>query len=139
MGDYTGVRFTAVLNELGVSVATRLGHPEYLDWLEVMAALPDLDAHRWVALDRCNFIPRGVMSYMPDDWQNENEVVDGRWHVCCSLKNYKGEIAVFLDEVLPQLIREPCEVEVLFEGDRNDCGRRGRGPTTTTTIEPRED
>tara|TARA_Y100000310_G_scaffold230562_1_gene233005 strand:- start:1354 stop:1770 length:417 start_codon:yes stop_codon:yes gene_type:complete len=138
MGDYTGVRFTAVLNDLGFRVAGAMGPPRHASWVDLARDIPELAIPRWASMGRAGFIPRGIMSYMPDDWQNENEVVNGRWHVCCSLKNYKGEIAVFLDEVLPQLIREPCEVEVLFEGDRNDCGRRGRGPTTTT-IEPRED
>jgi len=137
MGDYTGVRFTAKLNELGARVADRLDKDPWPSWSDIAADTPELEIPQWSKIGRRDFIPRGAVCYMPPEWgDNTRKVVDGVWDVVCSLKNYGDEIDVFLEEVLPQLITEPCTVEVLYERDRADRG--GKGPHLVT-VAPREE
>ena len=122
MGDYTGLRFDAKLNNLGMQIIGKLlygGNPDpgrNCDWQYIA----DLwNQHEWLVewatKDRSNFIPFGAMSYMPDDWIQEAMLADNVWHVCCSLKNYNGEIEQFLMTVLPHLIAEPVNAETLYE------------------------
>ena len=52
---------------------------------------------------RSSFIPNGHVCYMPEDWQNINNIELGdTWNFCCSLKNYNGTIQKFID-LLPEI------------------------------------
>lgn len=128
MGDYTGLRFRAVVNEMGHAAAAILTDRSLHDapgtvngpydaWALVAELIPGMKLDTWLKVDRRSFIPCGAVCYMPDDWVHTNELVDGEWRVSCSLKDYEGEIEVFLKNVLPQMIARPCAYEKLFEYD----------------------
>lgn len=100
MGMYTGLRVKAYIK------------PEFA---EMVSAIVNRDAE-WKDFDypfleefkvfsRARFIPFGAMSYMPEDWYNDNgfDIEQGVWNFACSLKNYEGEIDKFLEDVLPNI------------------------------------
>lgn len=65
---------------------------------------------------RSSFIPNGQVCYMPDDWQNENNIELGdTWNFSCSLKNYNGTIQKFID-LLPEIALS-WRLEELYEED----------------------
>lgn len=70
-------------------------------------------AQKWATVWRCDFIPWGSIRYL--DWVHEAKLVGNVWNVCCSLKNYEGEIEEFLANVLPHFLQEPCICEIRFE------------------------
>ena len=116
MGMYTGLRFKAKLKPLVADSFTMLyGIREGSSfWDNLSRIIPISD--KWLSVGRKDFIPFGALSYMPSDWDETPTGIDGNtWKVCCSLKNYEGEIEVFLSEVLPYLVSEPCRTEVLYE------------------------
>ena len=116
MGMYTGLRFKAKLKPLVADSFTMLyGIREGSSfWDNLSRIIPISD--KWLSVGRKDFIPFGALSCMPSDWDETPTGIDGEtWKVCCSLKNYEGEIRVFLSEVLPYLISEPCRTEVLYE------------------------
>ena len=116
MGMYTGLRFKAKLKPLVADSFTMLyGIREGSSfWDNLSRIIPISD--KWLSVGRKDFIPFGALSYMPSDWDETPTGIDGEtWKVCCSLKNYEGEIGVFLSDVLPYLISEPCRTEVLYE------------------------
>ena len=122
MGMYTGLRFKVTLNDEGLSVVKSLNSaPAWTGrrWFHVLKEhnhLPWL--RRWAFVGRADCVPFGIVLYMPDDWEDNACDLDGRvWNVCCSLKNYEGEIQQFLEDVLPYMVSEPCEAEVLYEED----------------------
>jgi hypothetical protein len=121
MGMYTGIRFEARLRADALPIVTALyevgGNVSRWGAVAEQHPLPWLQA--WARVGRCDFIPFGALAYMPADWKETNldPPVDGVWRVCCSLKNYQGEIGIFLDAVLPHLIAESCTCEVLYEED----------------------
>lgn len=116
MGMYTGLRFEAKLKPI-VADAMRLLYKESSSdglWADLSRIIPISDC--WLMTGRKNLIPFGALSYMPSNWDKTPTGIDGEtWKVCCSLKNYEGEIEVFLSDVLPYLISEPCRTEVLYE------------------------
>ena len=70
----------------------------------------------WMEDTRTNLIPYGHLVYMPDNWEHANHVdEEGRWHVCCSLKNSTDTIGKFLEHVLPKMISEKCVAESMYE------------------------
>lgn len=116
MGMYTGLRFEAKLKPIVADAIKLLYKEDGSDdfWWGLSRIIPISD--RWLKIDRRDFIPFGALSYMPSDWDETPTGIEGEtWKVCCSLKNYLGEIEFFLSEVLPHLISEPCRTEVLYE------------------------
>lgn len=113
---YTGLRFEAKLKPI-VADAMRLLYKESSSdgfWGGLSRIIPISD--RWLSVWRKDFIPFGALSSMPSDWDDTPTGIYGEtWKVCCSIKNYEGEIWVFLSDVLPYLISEPCRTEVLYE------------------------
>lgn len=78
--------------------------------------------HEFSRIARSTFIPFGGIFYLPDEWEAAKKLADekplsdgGTWTVVCSLKNYKGEIEYFLENVLPEMISEPVIVEYRYE------------------------
>ena len=116
MGMYTGVRFQAKLKPIVAGAMKLCYDSKVLDqfWDTLSKIIPIDD--NWLKAGRRDFIPFGALSYMPDHWDKSPTGLSGEgWNVCCSLKNYEGEIDTFLSKVLPYLISEPCEVEYLYE------------------------
>ena len=116
MGMYTGVRFQAKLKPIVAGAMKLCYDSKVLDqfWDTLSKIIPIDDD--WLKTGRRDFIPFGALSYMPDHWDKSPTGLSGEdWNVCCSLKNYEGEIDTFLSKVLPYLISEPCEVEYLYE------------------------
>lgn len=116
MGMYTGVRFQAKLKPIVAGAIKLCYDSKVLDqfWDTLSKIIPIDDD--WLKTGRKHFIPFGALSYMPDHWDKSPTGLSGEdWNVCCSLKNYEGEIDTFLSKVLPYLISEPCEVEYLYE------------------------
>lgn len=114
MGMYTGLRFKADLKPI-VADAMRLAKEGDDFWISMSRIIPI--SSDWLNTPRCNFIPFGVVNSMPDDWEEPETYYPSEniWGVCCSLKNYEGEIQLFLREILPYLISEPCRVEYRYE------------------------
>jgi hypothetical protein len=120
-------------NHRGMTINTEAGRIS--PWANVAQEFSNLPwVREWADVGRCNFIPYGALSYMAEDWVKEANLketlgphTDGawgreravgyRWKVCCSLKNYEGEIEHFLRRVMPHLIAEKVTVETLFEYD----------------------
>jgi len=151
MGDYTGLRFGAKLNDQAVEMIRRM-HEIHFDfdpnaphdtWERMAELYPLPEFQLWSRYDRHSFIPYGSLAYMPDDWYEQigappgdhgdarlmsKLTEDNTWLVTCSLKNHMQTIEVFLQVVLPILLREPCAAEVLFESDQQP---------TIVMVEPR--
>ena len=91
MGMYTGLRFKAELKPL-VADAMRLVSESDDFWEALSRIIPISD--RWLNVGRRSFIPFGSVNYMPDDWDEKKSPypVGNIWDICCSLKNYEGEI-----------------------------------------------
>jgi hypothetical protein len=116
MGMYTGLKFEAKLKPIVADAMNLVYSKESSDgfWGSLSRIIPVSD--EWLVTDRRDFIPFGALSYMPSEWDDVPTGIEGdTWRVCCSLKNYQGEIGQFLAEVLPYLISEPCRAEVLYE------------------------
>ena len=114
MGMYTGLRFKAELKPI-VADAMRLVEGGDDFWESLSRIIPI--ANDWLNTPRRNFIPFGVVNSMPYDWKETDKYFpsENTWDICCSLKNYDGEIQLFLREVLPYLISELCRVEYRYE------------------------
>lgn len=127
MGMYTGIYFSAKLKPLAaVAIKNALRESDMSEdifdfWRAVSAIFPI--QNDWMTVGRRDFIPFGALSYMPDEWSEikagEGICNDNIWNVCCSLKNYNGEIEHFLDGVLPFLIEEVCEVTYYYEEEES--------------------
>ena len=136
MGDYTGLRFTAPLNELGRQAAnlmtktsipldehrlsawaSRTGWP---DWELVQSTIPKLNLHEFLKYPRNYFVPRGGLQGQPQDWvwTNKYDPDAGIWTVCCSFKDTpEQEMAhCFIYSVLKFLVSEGVYVEVRSPG-----------------------
>ncbi len=118
MGMYTGLRFKAKLKPFVADTLSKFYNDEDCQdfWGAVSGIIPI--SSDWLNTSRKNFIPFGAIAYLPDDWDEESSAAGLRgveWHVCCSLKNYEGEIELFIRKVLPYLIEDMCRVEYRYE------------------------
>lgn len=115
---YTGLRFEAKLKPFVADAMSLIISDDnrYSEFWSSLAGIISIDPN-WLKVGRRDFIPYGGLSYMPDDWNWSNDIgyATQKWSVCCSLKNYEGEIETFLELVMPFLIEDYCEVEVLYE------------------------
>lgn len=132
MGMYTGLRCKVIIK------------PEYRDELEAMHKLnyewtrSNIDFIReYGDYSRADFIPRGMLSYMPDsweitpkkedgseDWNNAKDAdgfeisfdkITGLWSFQCSLKNYDDTIEYFIDKVLSEIAESVKHLEYYYE------------------------
>jgi len=124
MGMYTGLRGTITFKP---DVANVLRERGDWNWEELAYHLNSDAVKDFANKNRCNFIPKGALSYMPSDW---DEVVnkwidDTTYSFACSLKNYEEEIATFIG-ILPE-IADYWELEELYEeADCPDIHRSGQ-------------
>ena len=124
MGEYYGVRFKAKLNTRGLEIVKLLEETksEEVDpWKYVVThALSPIDLHGFQNLDRSMFIPFGYPQDMPPDWKPSAKLRMMRnrgewtWEVCCALKT-EPTLWHFLQFALPQIIAEPCVVQLFHE------------------------
>lgn len=113
MGMYTGLRGKITLNEEYAPKIKQAMEADIADFWDTV--LPE--GHPFLREGRRNQIPFGAVCYMPEDWGDGYAELDGnQWAICCSLKNYEGEIAIFINLVLP-LIAERWDLESLYEED----------------------
>ena len=124
MGMYTGLRFKGIVKPEYRNMIVEI-MKEYTDegWEKFVGEFPFLT--EFASLSRCNMIPWGSLCYMPDSWEDDSIQTEGfkrhfdpetgYWSFQCSLKNYSGEIACFLNEVVPVIIEESQHIEYLYE------------------------
>ena len=120
MGMYTGLKGSFVVKEelRGKFLAMLNGYYNadrysFSSWYQV------LGDHPWLQVRRNEFIPFGALSYMPEAWDDvdrEYNFTTGEFKFACSLKNYEGEIGIFLTTVLPE-IADTWYLEELYEED----------------------
>lgn len=118
MGMYTGIRFKGYIK------------PEFREKFEAIAIDGEWENSEYELFKtfgrnrRSSFIPMGALSYMPDEWE-ENEIATdgferawvkdtGYWVFQCSLKNYENEIEQWL-EMLPYFIEKIVHLEYFYE------------------------
>ena len=122
MGMYTGLRVKVTVKEEYRKMLRAINGGE--EWLQFSCEYPFLAGY--AALGRSEFIPNGMISYMPDSWETDDyrategfetgiDMRTGRWTFQCSLKNYENEIEKFLDEVLPNIITSSEHIEYFYE------------------------
>lgn len=114
MGMYTGLKVTAKIKQEFIEELRKVlsSDIDYV-WKNVdLERFPFVE--KFANLYRSDCIPFGAVSYMPSEWENENTLEEGVWEFCCSLKNYEGEIEIFLKEVLVEIC-EWAKIERLYE------------------------
>ena len=114
MGMYTGLKVTAKIKKEFVEELNKVlsSDMDYV-WKSVDSKrFPFVE--KYANLSRSRDIPFGNVCYMPDDWENKNSFENGVWKFCCALKNYEGEIEIFLKEVLVEIC-EWAKIEKLYE------------------------
>lgn len=131
MGMYTGLRFKAVIkHEFSQMIKTMM--EECLDWLELYEIYPQYSfLKEFGEYSRSSFIPYGMLSYMPDEWEtdekdwklrkptdgfdkNYNELLR-LWSFQCSLKNYNSNIEQFFKIIVPQIVETSLHIEYYYE------------------------
>lgn len=126
MGMYTGLRLRAIVKpEYRTMVNGVMDQAdEARDWFDFIEEFPFME--QFSSLGRNMFIPFGGLSYMPDEWDDDNYVAagvfrrqfneeTGFWAFNCSLKNYDSEIQVFLETVANVILESSEHIEVLYE------------------------
>ena len=119
MGMYTGIRFKGYVKE------------EFRNDFEDIAINGNweessiLKFQEFGEIGRSGFVPCGALAYMPDEWEDSNEVATGGfertydvktgyWTFQCSLKNYGCEIETFF-ELIPYFIETLDHLEYFYE------------------------
>lgn len=126
MGMYTGLRVKVIVKEKYIPMIHCLTKgdvfaEDHITWSDYVKLYPFLN--NFASKPRANMIPNGVLSYMPDEWEdndsfnNNVNLHTGEWVFKCSLKNYHREIETFLEEVLPEIAIASTHIEYLYEED----------------------
>jgi hypothetical protein len=109
---YTGLIFSGIVKSNYRSEVSALVNTG--SWSNTCSAL----FRNFSNYSRCDFIPFGSLSYMPDSWDDLTHLTydeqSGEWSFVCSLKNYDGEIDRFL-EMTPTFMESVSHAEVLYE------------------------
>lgn len=125
MGMYTGLRVKVYVKEEYREMIEEINNGA--KWSEFAEQFPFSASYS--EQSRAESIPRGSLSYMPDEWEEGDfpngvptdgfdryvDMETGYWTFQCSLKNYEGEIEQFLKEVLPNIIEKSEHIEVHYE------------------------
>jgi hypothetical protein len=133
MGMYTGLRAKIIVKEEFREMVDEINNGG--DWSDYVDQFPFLI--NYSKQDRAEFIPRGSLAYMPDEWENvpidsngkkdwrsatatdgferNIDVETGYWTFQCSLKNYNDEIQQFFEEILPFIAEEVIHLEYYYE------------------------
>ena len=125
MGMYTGLRVKVTVKEEYRDMIQAIH--EGADWADFAEQFPFVTAYS--KQGRAEFIPRGMLFYMPFSWEEGRfpnavatdgferhiDMETGKWSFQCSLKNYNNEIEQFFHEVLPVIISEAEHIEYLYE------------------------
>ncbi len=120
MGQYTGLRGSVTFKESVADVMKEHMNSEEL-WQNCglwtyVAEKTGLDLKDYQQDARCEFIPKGMVCYMPEDWHdNDYYWIGSTLFFTCSLKNYTGTIEQFVD-ILP-IIAVSWDLESLYEED----------------------
>jgi hypothetical protein len=120
MGMYTGLRGSVTFKESIADVMKEHMNTETLWqncslWVYVVDQT-GLDLKDYQQDARCDFIPKGMVSYMPNDWSdNDFYWVGNTLFFTCSLKNYTGTIEHFIS-ILP-IVAVSWDLEELYEED----------------------
>ena len=121
MGMYTGVRCKVIIKEEYREEIDRI-ISNNLDWEE-----SNIDfIKQYGKYSRADFIPRGSLCYMPDEWEDKNgndtqgfdkqfNIKSGYLSFQCSLKNYDSTIEVFFDKVLSKITETIIHLEKFYE------------------------
>lgn len=129
MGMYTGVRAKIIIKPEFREEFSFLDKEAEYEWSE-----SNLDfLKEYGQVSRATFIPRGGLSYMPDEWElvelrdlgNVSVASDGFdryfnkkngiWTFQCSLKNYEDTIETFFENVLPKITESIIHLEKYYE------------------------
>jgi len=118
MGDYTGIRFKGYIKE------------EFRNEFAIIALEGDWNKskdpifNKFGEVRRASFIPCGSLSYMPDEWESNDEDTDefartwnketGYWTFQCSLKNYEDTIDEWF-KIIPYFIEKIDHLESYYE------------------------
>ncbi|AHZ09908.1 hypothetical protein FP76_gp186 [Bacillus phage Evoli] len=131
MGNYTGLRMKVYVKPEYRDLIKKVHEYDMEDWEDFVPEYPFLAA--FAHKDRNTFIPHGSICYMPESWASWDDDTHvktihngfehsfnektGYWTFTCSLKNYEGEIGIFLESVASQIVQPlmPQYIEVLYE------------------------
>jgi hypothetical protein len=129
MGMYTGLRFRGYIKpEYRQMIQEILGdYDNWQDrkhWEHYIEQFPFLE--NFATLPRASMIPFGGHAYMPDVWDNKENIVTssfkrqfdmetGYFAFSCSLKNYDDEIDTFISEVIPIMCESTDHIEEFYE------------------------
>lgn len=123
MGMYTGLRFRGhVKPEYRAMIKSVLERD--LHWDDWISDYPFIE--NFANLPRAVMIPFGGLAYMPDEWEDNDNVLTssfkhqfsmdtGYWVFNCSLKNYDSEIDVFINEIIPVICESTDWIEEFYE------------------------
>lgn len=120
MGMYTGIRCKIIINEEFAPVINTM-MTEGLDWNDLSVEYPQYDfLNEFGDGYRASFIPYGVLSYMPDEWDTDDferrfDPQTRLWSFRCSLKNYESDIERFFKVVLPKITERVVHLEYYYE------------------------
>lgn len=125
MGMYTGLRVKVTVKKDYRDMIEAIHNGD--SWCDYAEEFPFLA--NYAKQGRAEFIPNGVLSYMPDNWEEGEfprqkatdgfgtkiDLATGKWSFQCSLKNYNDEIEQFFEEVLPHLLESSEHIEYFYE------------------------
>lgn len=137
MGMYTGIRCKIIINEEFSPVIKTMMESD-LRWDDLYEEFPQYEFLKQFGEGyRASFIPYGVLSYMPDEWETQPRKKDGSydfdnfratddferkfdpelrlWSFQCSLKNYDSDIQRFFEIVLPMITEKVIHLEYYYE------------------------
>lgn len=136
MGMYTGLRGVVILKSNSL-VTDELIASNFI-WKDVKWSSEAMD--QWIEVGRCNFIPNGAVCYMPSEWgEHSNQVEGKRWSFTCSLKNYEGEIQQFINTVLPEIADDWALESLYEESPHGTLHRKGEQAVEINTYKMYDD
>lgn len=124
MGMYTGLRIKAIIKEEFRQMISEINNGA--DWGDYVKQFPFLKDYS--EQSRAEFIPRGGLSYMPDEWESGTfpnytdtdgferniDTNTGHWTFQCSVST-GNVIKQFFEEVLPKITESAEHIEYYYE------------------------